>query len=357
MTLRTPLIYNPTTQRIDELPVGDQLASSIIAGLAGRNAVINGNFDFWQRGIIYTPPVGGQGYCADRWVVANSGGATHQVNQGSNALGAGAAESSKLWQRSVVMGATASSAAWTGQYIENVRTFAGETVTFSFWVYGPNGAKVGARLLQVFGSGGSPSAAVNIEISTVTVSAATWTKYEGTVTLPSLAGKTLGTDGNDALYLVIDFCGTGYGGVMAGQNGTFGVAQVQLEKGNSATPFDIRPLAYELMLCQRYYEKSYNLGVFPGAISQASRMNQFFNQTAGGASYGEVRYAVRKRIPPIVLIYASETGTAARTSGSSGADSTSTTVNSSGDAGFGLTTVNASGNFGLSFHYVADAEI
>jgi hypothetical protein len=42
------------------------------------------------------------------------------------------------------------------------------------------------------------------------------------------------------------------------------VTGVQLEVGTVATPFDLRPFTTEVLLCQRYYWKSYGLEVKPG---------------------------------------------------------------------------------------------
>ena len=41
------------------------------------------------------------------------------------------------------------------------------------------------------------------------------------------------------------------------QSGTFDIAQVQLEAGSVATPFEIRPIGTELLMCQRYYQSLY----------------------------------------------------------------------------------------------------
>ena len=39
------------------------------------------------------------------------------------------------------------------------------------------------------------------------------------------------------------------------QSGTFDIAQVQIEPGPVATPFEQRPIGTELQLCKRYYNK------------------------------------------------------------------------------------------------------
>jgi hypothetical protein len=48
-------------------------------------------------------------------------------------------------------------------------------------------------------------------------------------------------------------------------NGT--VSLPQLERGNTATPFEYRPFSVELSLCQRYFEKSYPINIAPGTAN------------------------------------------------------------------------------------------
>ena len=74
----------------------------------------------------------------------------------------------------------------------------------------------------------------------------TWTKYTKTFTIPSITGKTLGTDSND--YLQLNFWldgGSSFDSrtdTLGQQSGTFEFAQVQLEKGSSATDFEYKSL-------------------------------------------------------------------------------------------------------------------
>jgi hypothetical protein len=78
-----------------------------------------------------------------------------------------------------------------------------------------------------------------------------------TATIPSLSGKTLGTNGDSAFTLNIWFdAGSDYNSrtdTLGQQSGTFDIAQVQVEPGPVATPFERRPIGTELALCQRYY--------------------------------------------------------------------------------------------------------
>lgn len=47
------------------------------------------------------------------------------------------------------------------------------------------------------------------------------------------------------------------------------ITGVQFEKGTVATPFEFRPYAEEMRLCQRTFEKSYDAGTVPGSISSS----------------------------------------------------------------------------------------
>jgi hypothetical protein len=50
-------------------------------------------------------------------------------------------------------------------------------------------------------------------------------------------------------------------------NATFFITGVQLEAGSVATPFEQIDYGRELIMCQRYYEKSYDQSVVPGSAS------------------------------------------------------------------------------------------
>ena len=61
---------------------------------------------------------------------------------------------------------------------------------------------------------------------------------------------------------------TGAVSVMGTLNANWYITGVQLEVGSSATPFEHRPAGVELGLCQRYYQKSYDLSEKPGGATQ-----------------------------------------------------------------------------------------
>jgi hypothetical protein len=155
--------------------------------------------------------------------------------------------------------AGASNYAFLQHRIESVRTFAGQEVTLSFWAKADASKNIAVEFVQVFGSGGSPSSAVQ-EIGVTKASLTTsWQKITVTATMPSIAGKTLGTDGNDSLRFAIWFdAGSDSNSrtdTLGQQSGIFDISEVQLEPGPVATQFERRPLATEQTLCERYYQR------------------------------------------------------------------------------------------------------
>jgi len=76
---------------------------------------------------------------------------------------------------------------------------------------------------------------------------------------------------------------------------TIQITGVQLEKGSIATPFEVRPYATELALCQRYYEQSYSIGTAPGTNTGAGMVQVYGVSDSGSNSVVTQRYSVPKR--------------------------------------------------------------
>jgi hypothetical protein len=239
---------------------GDAQAASINGGpLAGmRNAIINGNFDVWQRGTSFT----GAEYTADRWIMSR-GNTTATASRQSFTLGQTdvPGEPRFFWRCVTSSVAGAGNFVAVLQPIEGVRTFAGQQVTVSFWAKADASKPISIELRQAFGTGGSPSVDVPAIGVTKTTLSTSWQKITATVTVPSIAGKTLGSGGNDRLDVIIWFdAGSNFDArtdSLGQQSGTFDIAQVQVEAGPVATPFERRPIGTELSLCYRYCFRSF----------------------------------------------------------------------------------------------------
>ena len=220
------------------------------------NAIINGDFDIWQRGTSQTAAGYGS---ADRWTVGLVGSGV-TFNQQTFTLGQTAVPDNPVYYSKASVGSIAGAGnyALIEQRIEGVQTFAGTTATLSFWAKSDSAKNMAVEFKQNFGTGGSPSTQVtSINVTTIALTTA-WTKYFFNVTVPSITGKTLGSDGNDYLGLIFWLeAGSTYNArtnSLGQQGGVFEISHVQLEAGEIASPFEYRSVGQELALCQRYYE-------------------------------------------------------------------------------------------------------
>ena len=140
---------------------------------------------------------------------------------------------------------------------------------------------------QIFGSGGSVTvdgSAKKVDHNITT----SWQKFEVTLTTGSLSGKTIGTNGNDSLDLILN--------LPQASTYIFDLAQVQVEKGVVATDFEIRPIGEELILCERYFERmggeDANHPLATGAASSTT------------TARGVIPYRVKKRADPTITFSA-----------------------------------------------------
>ncbi len=231
------------------------IANTPISGF--RNLLINGDMRINQRGVTST--TADNTFCFDRWKMNNSGGTCTYTAQTFTLGNAISDYEPTNYARIVTSGqSTSSHFAILRQNIEDVRTFAGQTFTVSFWAKADSGTpKVALEIEQNFGSGGSPSSAVTTYAGQVTLSTS-WARYSLTVTMPSISGKTIGTTANTSHVLCSLFVSAGSDwnartGTLGIQSNTFDFWGIQAEKGSIATPFEQRPITTELALCQRYY--------------------------------------------------------------------------------------------------------
>jgi len=260
-----------------------------------RNKLINGNFDIWQRGTSQTS----SGYgSADRWRCL-SVGSTKTASQQAFALGqTDVPNNPQYFMRHVVTSvAGASNYVAMDQKIEGVETLSGKTATLSFWAKADASKNIGVEFLQYFGDGGSPSSFVIVNTQLVALTTS-WTKYTITVDIPSVSGKTLGTTGNDDIRVTFWFdagsSNDARSASLGQQSGTFDIAQVQLEEGSAATPFEQRPYGMELSLCQRYY--------FTGFVGRA------WNFTGSTIAVGQsFSFPTTMRVTPTVALTGSPT--------------------------------------------------
>jgi hypothetical protein len=211
--------------------------------VAGKNKFINGDFSNWQRGTTFTN-VGLFGYFTDRFysVTTHSGGSVTYSRQPFTP-GTEPVPGAQYFLRTVGASPTGASYNVFGQRIENVQTFAGQTITVSFYAKADSSRSVRVKAFQDFGTGGSSQIQVGLgSYFTVTTS---WQRYSQTFVIPSISGKTVGA--NSWLGFEID--------QPVNVSHTIEYYGFQAEAGPIATPFTTATgtIQGELAACQRYY--------------------------------------------------------------------------------------------------------
>jgi hypothetical protein len=204
---------------------------------AGKNKIINGDFNINQRAFTSTTTSGTFGF--DRFfLTAADGTVTYSAETFTPGAAPVAGYESTNFARIVTTGQTLTSAqARLRQYIEDVRTFAGQTVTVSFWAKASTGTpNIAINFFQSFGSGGSADAIINGQKFAITDA---WVRYSKTFTITSISGKTLGA--GSALRLAI---WTSAGSDRDADTDSLGIQSitvdfwgVQVEEGSVATAF------------------------------------------------------------------------------------------------------------------------
>lgn len=224
------------------------------APLTLRNKVINGAFDVWQRNTSISDP-SGNGFSADRWQISFNGtGATRTISRQNFALGQTEVPGNPKYFLKFLQSVAGSGGSFNQlfQRIEGVETLSGQTVTLSFYAKAAAaGSTIDARARQHFGTGGSPSADV-VTLGGIATLTTGWQRFQFTFALPSILGKVLGTSNTDRLQIEL----------LCPFNTTFDIdiADVQLEAGPAATPFERKTYGDELRACQRYYYRLTSVG-------------------------------------------------------------------------------------------------
>jgi hypothetical protein len=222
---------------------------------AGRNFVINGGFDIWQRGTSFA--TGALNYFADRWQSARIGQAagmtiSRQVTNDTTNLPF--IQYCARVQRD--SGNTSNAANFINTIFETVNSIplAGKTVTLSFYAraganYSTASNALTSRLITGTGTDQNnfsstftgQANAIQVTNNTLTT---TWQRFQATATL-----------GGTITQLAVQFESNPSG--TAGANDWFEVTGVQVEVGAVATQFSRAgaTIQGELAAAQRYYAR------------------------------------------------------------------------------------------------------
>lgn len=126
--------------------------------------------------------------------------------------------------------ATTETTKYLSQRYKNVQFLNGESICHAFYARAnTNTRQIVVNFVQYFGTGGSPSTTVITPIQTFTLTSS-WAKYSiEDFTIPSIQGKTIGTNRDDYCYLAFN--------LDINVVSTYDFCNVQLEEGATLSPF------------------------------------------------------------------------------------------------------------------------
>lgn len=253
------LLYDGTNFRVQSGAFGAPVnnAQILIPGASSsfRNRFIDGNFDFWDTVTTVTPPTGVDTYAADMWLTNTGSSGTATITQRLFAPGGEPLQNTSPCRNFMQWNQTVSATInpVLGQKIESVATFEGRSCTLSvkLWVNASTLTIPSVKVVQNFGTGGSPSGQTVTTVTTgwnVTTAVQT---FSVRIDVPSTTGKTLGTNSNDNLFVALN--------LPSGLTFTLNISQMQVEDCPAGAPtaglptqFEFRGYALEKSLITRY---------------------------------------------------------------------------------------------------------
>ena len=339
-----------------------------------KNRIINGAMVIDQRNAGASVTPANSAYTLDRWQAFQSVASKYSVQQNAGSVTPPTGFTNYLGVTSLSAYSVASGDYFAlNQSIEGFNvadlswgTASAATVTLSFWVRSSLTGTFGGALKNSASNRSYPftytiSSANTWEQKTITIAgdtSGTWVTNNGVgiyVQLGLGTGSTWnGTAGSWSANNYIS--ATGATSVVGTNGATFYITGVQLEKGSTATSFDYRDYGTELVLCQRYYQKSYNQADAPGLTTTTGEI-RFQVAGTGGESFPTIMFPVVMRATPTNVFYSPNSGGANLFYNySTATNSTMSGTNTSGSRGFsggpGATATSICG-----FHFTAAAEL
>jgi len=234
-----------------------------------KNLIINGAMQVAQRGTSFSS-ISSDQYTLDRFLAFHTS-VTPTITQES--LSVGQTDLPSQFRNYLRFSAgTGAAVLGFGTRIEDVSKYYG-TYKLSFYAKGTNpaGSSFQQRMVQRFGTGGSSQVFTDNGTFIVTSS---WQRFEIDVTVPSVSGKTIGAGS----YLQLQFTQPNTDSGTSAW--TLDITGIQLELGETVTPFEHRSYGDELAKCQRYYwQLSQSVhGNYPSWVATAYSSGQLNSQ-------------------------------------------------------------------------------
>jgi hypothetical protein len=320
-----------------------------------KNLIINGAKVIDQRNAGASVSGDGQ-FPVDRWKASKAGAGAFSMQQSSTAPSG--------FSHSVVCTVTtaATSIAASDEYsyrhfVEafnfshaNWGTSSAYSVTLSFWVRSSVTGTYAVGFRNHAGNRTNPStytisSANTWEYKTITVAGDTTGTWEGASNLSGVGvifslGAGSNFQGTANTWNASGTWSTASATQWISNSGaTFYITGVQLEIGETATPFEHRSFGDELARCQRYFCKSYDYNIAPGASASLDNLKGAAAVSGGTAGVSRPfwfagSFPVKMRIAPTITLYHYD-GTSGQITGASFAAFSGTVANV-GERGFNV---------------------
>lgn len=272
------------------------------ASVGLRNLLLNGDMRLSQRRGLLGEAVAmtSNEVVLDRWAVALNSASGVSMRQVEN-LVPQAPSLFTPYALELDVPSTPPGNVYVQQAIEDVRVLGSRRVQVTAWAQQTGSATLKLQLQQLFGSGGSSAVSTQVFSLGVPPSLASWARFEVTVDIPSVDGKTVvAPEDHTRLRLFVN------------EATRLRIAPVQLEVGAVATRFEQRPESLELALARRYFEKSYPPDAAPGLTDEDGAALGYHSYDVSPAT--EVKslsraFQVRKRVTPTMSWFSDASGT------------------------------------------------
>lgn len=253
-----------------------------------RNYAINSWFRFWQRNTTFTTAAGGTANTADGWAVDAGTSGVVTCNRQAHTQGQTVIPFELPYYMRYAQG-TGGTSPILKQRIEDVMTFADQTVTIWFMAFVTSGSiSVTPRVTQVFGTGGAPSS--NVTTSGVALTVNDVPKlYTSTIKVPSISGKTIGTDLNTSCVRIE---------LLMPSSTTFTLEMLCM--GVNTGPFAVveapRQFDVELVACRRRYYKTFKVDTVPAQNTGDRTGAALYSAYRAGANANTILYHLPMRL-------------------------------------------------------------
>lgn len=348
-----------------------------------ENFIPSGDFTLnpWQRGTSFTS-IADDTYCADRWYYTQTGSQVLDASRSTDVPSL--SESGILSQYSLLLDVTTANASiGSGQYslistfIEgyDFTRFAQNEFILTFWV---KATKTGIYCVSFSNSAVDRTYIAEYTINTTdtwefkavrvaaTPSGGAWNYATGiglSVRFALAAGSNFQNTA-DTWLSANDYATSNQVNGLDSTSNNFRLALVQLTRGHIIAPFLINRFGNVLTHCQRYFEKTFNIGVAPaqgtGNYAGALRCPGTTSSQSALMTGANWCFKVNKRQAPQLIFYNTRSGTSNNlweASSGAGADISANTSGYQGTNGIYVSTgaTSTASNY-YSIHVTADAD-